>query len=154
MSKSLKIEGGDLKVGTGRSFETVVGAEKLAQDLELWVLERIGIDPATPTYGSSLDGGIVNGVSVASFIGQVMTAERVNEARAQVLNILTQYQQGQLNKMKRELVEYGGKHTLDADEVLQSIDSIQAAASGTTVIIRATFTTLAQNTFNLTVPVA
>jgi hypothetical protein len=92
MSKSLKIEGGDLKIGPGRSYDMVERTDKLGQDLELWILEHIGTDPATPTFGSKLDGGIINGVQVESFIGKILTDQRVMEVKTEITTLLASYQ--------------------------------------------------------------
>jgi hypothetical protein len=152
MSKTLKLEHGDLVVGSSRAFATVQGKDKLFQDLRLWILERIGTDPATPTYGSTLDGGVIDGEIVPSFIGLPATQERINDIKTEIATLLSRYQQDQLEKMRREVIEYGGKHTLSRDEVLWRVDAIEAAQVGTTVLVRVTCTTLANETFRLTVP--
>lgn len=152
MSISFSIDGGDLKVGSGRSFETVTGAQKLAQDLGLWVLERIGTDPATPQYGSRLDGGIIDGISIDSFIGQTLTNERVLEVKQELSTLLAQYQQDQVSKMQREMVLYNGNHTLTTDETLSTVDSIEAVSVGDQIIVRVSITTLAGSNFKLTLP--
>jgi hypothetical protein len=153
MSLSFKIEGGDLKVGAGRSFETVTGADKLAQDLSLWILEHIGTDPATPQYGSALDGGTVNGVQIESFIGQALTDERVLEIKQELSTLLAQYQQDQVTKMQREMVLYNGNHTLTPDETLYSVDSIQAAVTADQIVVRISITTLAGASLKVTLPI-
>lgn len=153
MSKSFRIEGGDLKVGAGRSFEIVTDSSKLAQDLELWLQEHIGTDPATPEFGSRLDGGIVNGVPVESLIGQMLTDERVSEVKQELSTLLTQYQQTQVAKMQREMAIYNGNHTLAQDEILASVDSIEARAIGDQIVARVSMTTLAGQSFKVTLPV-
>lgn len=152
MSTSFKLDGGDLSIGSGRSFERVSGAYKLAQDLRLWVLERIGNDPATPTFGSRLDGGVIDGQEVPSFIGQIGSEALVSEIRAEVVALLGAYQQNQIAKMKREMILYNGKHTLEADETLHIINSVEATQQGTQIIVRVTCQTLAGTTFRLLIP--
>jgi hypothetical protein len=152
MSKSLALVNGDLAI-FGRSYATVEGSAKLVQDLRLWVLERIGTDPATPTYGSTLDGGVVNGVSVPSFIGEQLDDNNSLAIQGVVQTLLQTYQQNQLAKMKAEVTQYG-KTTMSNDEIIHTIDSIQVAIFGTTVIIQAHLTTLAGETFTLTIPLA
>lgn len=152
MSTSFKIQGGDLRVGAGRTFETVSGAQKLAQDLELWVLEHIGTDPATPDFGSRLDGGIINGVALESFIGQGATDERVAEIKQEITTLLSQYQQTQVAKMQREMILYNGNHTLSKDETLYTVDSIEAKAVVDKIIVRVGITTLSGSQFRLTLP--
>lgn len=153
MSKSFKIVSGDLSVGAGRSFELVEGSNKLAQDLRLWILERIGTDPATPTYGSALDGGIIDGQEIPSFIGQPITSARISEIQTEIYRILELYQQTQLEKMQTEMALFNGKHTLSGSEVLASIDSVDTAASGDIIIARVTVSDAADNQFNILIPV-
>lgn len=150
MSKSLALINGDLAI-TGRSFSIVSGRDKLAQDLTLWVLEKVGTDPATPTYGNTLDGGVVNGVQIPSMVGQMLTQESMTTIQGIVQNLLQQYQQGQLVKMKAEIAQYGNS-TLSNDEVIYSIDGIQVANLGDIVIIQANLTTLAKANLTVTIP--
>jgi hypothetical protein len=152
MSKSFKIVNGDFAVGAGRSFETVSGASKLAQDLRLWVTERIGTDPSFPTYGSRLDGGVVDGREIESYIGQIGTQERLNEIRAEVNTLLSLYQSTQLEKMRRESILYNGKTTLPPEEVLHVVENIEARQVGTVVIVRVTYQTLAGRNNRMTFP--
>lgn len=152
MSNNFKIQQGDLVVGTGRAYERVSGLEKLQQDLELWILEKIGTDPSTPTYGSALDGGIINGEPFPSYIGQLSSDARVREIEAEVRRVLELYQETQINKMQSEMAQFGGKHTLRGDEVLASIDSVQAAAQADMIIVRVQLTTAAQTALTLTLP--
>lgn len=152
MSTSFRIQGGDLSVGMGRSFERAIGSTKLAQDLRLWVLERIGTDPLTPTFGSRLDGGIIDGEPVESFIGQVATEARQSEIRTELIALLSQYQAQQIAKMQREMFAYGGSHTLTAEETLHSIDSVLTTQVGDQIIVRVTCTNLAGSQFQLTIP--
>lgn len=152
MSTSLKISGGDLSIGSGRSYERVVGPYKLAQDLRLWILERIGTDPATPTFGSRLDGGVIDGVESSSYIGQIAQPAIIADIRAEVISLLSQYQAGQIAKMQREMLAYGGQHTLSADETLQSVVSVDTSQIIDQIIVRVTCMTLAGTQFRLTIP--
>jgi hypothetical protein len=152
MSTSLKISGGDLSIGSGRSYERVSGAYKLAQDLRLWVLEQIGTDPATPTFGSRLDGGVIDGVETPSYIGQVASPAMIADIRSEVISLLSQYQAGQIAKMQREMLAYGGKHTLSADETLQNVVSVDTSQIADQIIVRVICMTLAGTQFRLTIP--
>jgi septum formation topological specificity factor MinE len=153
MSYSLRIDSGDLVVGNNRALESVTGKEKLFQDLKLWILERIGTDPATPLYGSTLDGGQINGQQIPSLIGQIANAETLNAVKSEILDLLQKYQQSQLAKMKRELIEYNGRHTLSGDEVLYRINSVSLTQIQTMILARVSITTLNKNTVTLTIPV-
>lgn len=152
MSKSLKLYNGDLSVGPGRSFELVTGKDKLFQDLKLRILERIGIDAATPTYGSRLDGGVIDGRVIPSLIGTRASAETLLEIKAEVYSILNQYQEGQLEKIRDESIRYQGKHTLSRDEILHSVDNVEVASRGEIVYVRVTCTTLSATQFQLNIP--
>lgn len=154
MSTSLSIVNGDLVIGPGRKFETVSGKAKLMQDLKLWVLERIGNDPLLPTYGSTLDGGTLNGQPVDSFIGQLATQEALNSIRIATLELLDKYQTMQFDKMRTETLLYNGKNTLDSDEVIDEITSVDVAQVGDTVLVRVIITTLAGSTLKLTIPLS
>jgi hypothetical protein len=154
MSKSLALRNGDLQVGSGRAYETVTGREKLRQDLSLWLLERIGTDPMTPTYGSRLDGGLIDGREIPSYIGQLGTTQNLNLIRMEILDLLTSYQNMQLDKVRRETLLYRGRNTLEADEVIDSIDSVEVTQVGTTILARIILTTLGETSLKLTLPIA
>jgi len=152
MSYSLRIDNGDLMIGGNRSLEVVTGKAKLFQDLKLWILERIGTDPATPLYGSTLDGGFVDGQEYPSFIGQIPTQYNLNLIKSEVLDLLHRYQQMQISKMRQELIQYDGKHTLSGDEVLHTIDSVEITNIETLVLVRVKCVTLNKNSINITIP--
>lgn len=154
MSKSLQLSNGDLILGAGRSLGLVSGKDKLLQDLSLWVLERIGVDPATPSYGNLLDGGIVNDTEIPGFIGEIVGQNILNEIRNEVLDILQRYQAMQYEKIRRETLAYIGLNTLDEDEVLQNINSVKVTSVGTTVLVQVIITTLAGSNVKLTIPIA
>jgi hypothetical protein len=153
MSKSFALTNGDLSIGEGRSFQIVKGREKLGQDLRLWVLERIGTDPSTPDFGSTLDGGKVNGQPVQSFIGQMISPTTLAAIRQDITNLVTRYQALQYSKIRTETTRYLGSTTIDQDEAIASINSIDVRASGTTVIVQINLTTVANSSLRLTFPI-
>jgi hypothetical protein len=55
--------------------------------------------------------------------------------------------------MKRELIEYNGRHTLSGDEVLYRINSVSLTQIQTMILARVSITTLNKNTVTLTIPV-
>ena len=144
MSKSLTLMNGDLST-VGRSFDTVEGKDKLMQDLRLHIMERIGTDPATPGFGSRFE--------TDAYIGNVYSDELEMEARAEILDIVENYQQGQLEKMKSEIVQFRGRHTLSNDEIIETIDGIDSAFAGSNLLIRVHLTTLAGTQLRVNVPV-
>jgi phage baseplate assembly protein W len=153
MSKSLQLVNGDLNI-QNRSLQTIGGVDKLFQDLSLWLEEHAGRDPMTPNYGSILDGGILNNQNVPPFIGQVLNPLVQGQVQAEVNRVVTSYQQSQLQKMKQEAGIYQGKTTLDPDEIISTIDSIQASNLGTTVVVRVQITTIGNTQFTLTLPIS
>jgi len=154
MSKSLSLRNGDLQIGLGRSYDIVSGKKKLLQDLRLWVTERIGTDPLLSTYGSALDGGVIDGQAQESYIGQVATTAALTEIRIAVLNLVQQYQQMQFQKMQDEALLYNGQNTLEADEVIDSIDSVQAVQVGTTILVQVMISTLDESSIKITIPLS
>lgn len=144
MSKSLTLRDGDL-VTAGRVFETVRGKEKLLQDLTHRIISRIGTDPATPTVGSHYE--------TDTYIGSISSAEIEMQARSELINIIQDYQQEQLAKIKTEIARYGGRHTLDSREVIDTINSVTSARSGDILLLRAELTTLSGENIQVNVPV-
>ena len=153
MSLSLALRNGDLYIGPGRRFETVSGRAKLLQDLKLHILERIGIDPSTPTIGSRLDGGTVNGSYIESFIGRIMDEEALNEIRSEVIGILQRYQNLQYEKVRSETLRYQGKNTLTAEEIIETIDKVEVTGIGNIAIVQIRLTTLSGSPIKITIPV-
>lgn len=154
MSTSFKLTNGDLSIGGGRSFEIVQGRDKLRQDLTLWLMERIGQDPMTPTFGSRLDGGVIGGRTIPSYIGQNASANNSNLIRMEVLDLLTEYQNMQLDKIRNETLLYRGQNTLEAEEVIESIKSVEVTQVGTTIFVRVLLTTLGNTSLKVTLPIA
>jgi len=154
MSTSFKLTNGDLSVGAGRAYEVVQGRDKLRQDLTLWLMERIGQDPMTPTYGSRLDGGVIGGREIPSYIGQIASDNNSNQIRMEVLDLLVEYQNMQLDKIRNETLLYRGKNTLEADEVIDSINSVDVTQIGTTILVRVVLTTLGNTSLKVTLPIA
>lgn len=153
MSKSLAIINGDLAIDAGRDFALVSGRQKLLQDLRLWVLEKLGIDPATPTYGNKLDNFREDDRVHQGFIGQLMTADNINNIRIEVINIIQRYQAMQYDKIRSEALRYVGRNTLDEDEVVATIDAVNVRAVGTFAVVQVQLTTLANTPLKLSIPI-
>jgi hypothetical protein len=153
MSKSFAIVNGDLVIDAGRSFGIVSGRDKLLQDLRLWVLEKLGIDPATPTYGNRLEGS-ANEQNYSGFVGALMTTDNLHSIRNIVIDMLQRYQSMQFEKIRGETLRYVGKNTLDEEEILQSIDSVEVINFATTALVQVVITTLGGTGIRLTIPVS
>lgn len=84
MTFSLQLQGGDL-VLNGSQMGYVYGANKLLQDLTLWMTERFGCDINHPRYGCQFEnyiGGMIN-----------MTTQAMIQSEA--LRVLNNYQKVQ-----------------------------------------------------------
>lgn len=134
MSKSLAFDQGDLVLGAGRSFETVTGKKKLFQDLKLHILEQMGRDPQAPGLGTTFEGGYVGGRYIQPIIGQNDSDRMRFEIKRQIAEVCRKYQQLQLQKIQRETILYNGRNTLDADEVLSRVDSIDVTVTTPTQV--------------------
>lgn len=153
MSRSFALVNGDLAIGPGRAFQVLGGRDKLLQDLKLWILERIGSDPATPTYGSRLDGGTENNAPVDSVIGQIVSDEVLMGIRGEVIRLIENYQAMQYEKLRAETIAYLGPTTLEAGEIVDSINTIQTKAIGTTVLVQVSLNIANGDVIKLTLPV-
>lgn len=152
MSKSLAVVGGDLAIQS-RAYQTVTGRAKLIQDLRCWILEPLGTDPATPDFGTRLEGVLTNTEEYAGVIGAALTSQLVNELQTELLDQLLRYQALQVSKMQDDVVRYDGQTTLDPDEVIQSVDGVDAVVDGDTILIQITLTTFASTSLTITIPV-
>lgn len=84
MSFSLQVANGDL-VLSGSQMGIVYGADKLKQDLTLWLAERFGIDKSHPTMGSYFE----------NYIGGVVTNATQTMVYNEAMRVLDNYQQVQ-----------------------------------------------------------
>jgi hypothetical protein len=110
MSFSLQVASGDL-VLSGSQMGIVYGANKLNQDLTLWLAERYGIDKSHPTMGSYFENYI------GSFINNSTQAMIYNEA----MRVLNNYQsvQGQAFQQTPQLFSLA--------ELLYAINSVNVS---------------------------
>jgi hypothetical protein len=127
MSKSLAVQNGDLVLGAGRSFETVRGRNKLAQDLALWVYEQMGTDPSAPGLGTTFEGGFINGQYIEPVVGQNNSTQMQFEVERQISDLLRKYMQRQSQKIQQDMLLYNGRTTFDPGEVIKKINSIETS---------------------------
>lgn len=153
MSKSLALVGGDLAV-QGRAFQVVTGQAKLFQDLTAWVITPLGSDPLTPTYGSTLEDTFLGTEEIPGLIGGVTTSALLLSLKAEMADLMDNYQSDQLAKIQNEIIQYNGQTTLDPDEIVQSVDAINVVQSADTILIGITLTTLGNTQFQLTIPLS
>lgn len=133
MTYSLKISSGDLAMD-GSSLALVVGKDKLAQDLDLWMRERYGDDAMHPTYGSVLD----------SYIGGIIGVSTQMDVTAEVNRVLSNYQALQLQRYHDDSTRF------DVGELLDSIISIDTVISYDSVNVAVVYQTLSGNVATLT----
>ena len=134
MSFSLSIVDGDLDL-RGSSIAIVHGAEKLKQDVSIWLRERYGSDRFHTNYGSVLD----------SFIGSVISDYTKSEVQSEVLRVLQNYQSVQLRRLKEN------PQLLSAAEIMASIDSIDVTINYDMVNVVIRFTTASNTSGSLSV---
>lgn len=151
MSWSLKLRGGDLALG-GASLGTVENEQKLVQDLRCALLEPRGFDLVNPDFGSTLDGGYVNGKYVDGVIGD-SDIERVRSKIVSEIQRVAQNQQArQVARANADRARYGAS-TLTANELLKSISNIEIYQIQDTLLVRVTLS-LGERETTLDIPIA
>lgn len=150
MTWSFYLLNGDLSINGPGGFAIVTGTQKLIQDLKNWLLEPQGTDPLHLDYGSTIDGGIINGAPVDSLVGQTLTDVVLMDIQAEIQRVLVAYQQQQLDRLYNEQSLYDGKNTFTSGELLYAINSISVTQNGDTAVASVSITTTdGQNlTFN------
>jgi hypothetical protein len=142
MSWSFQIKNGDLTFAGPGGFATVSGTNKLVQDLRHWLLEPRGTDPMHPEYGSTLDGGeLADGTIVASTIGGLFTTDDILAIESEIRRILNAYQLIQAQRIGRETIQFAGKNTFSAGEVLRTINDVKVEQMGDTAVVTIEITT-------------
>lgn len=140
MSWSLKLTNGDISYGTN-GLNQVTGAQKLGQDLGCAILTPLGFDPANPTYGSAIDGGIdQNGNVLTSLIGSANDDSNSTFISAEIQRVCQNYQADQLQRYKDDVASYG-RSTLSAGEALLSINQITSTPVEDSLIVNVEVTT-------------
>ncbi len=111
--KTLTVQNGDLQLDNSGRLMFQAGANKLIQDLTLWLEEPIGTGFTTPNFGSTLP----------DFIGQNFTPYLSAKIQAEALRIFTLYQQNQISALKnaQNLSQLGN---WNKSEIINSIDNI------------------------------
>lgn len=153
MSWSLQIKTGDLNLSGPEGYAVVRGPQKLVQDLRNWLLEKRGSDPLHPQYGSILDGGMTRGIAIDSFIGSAITQEVLLDIEAEIRRVLAAYQIQQSDRMRSDVINYGGRHTFDHNEILESVQNLTIRQINDVVAVRITLATSSGRIINLIQPV-
>lgn len=152
MSWSLQVSNGDFALDQG-GFGIVTGERKLIQDLRHFMLERMGTDDAHPNYGSLFDGGQrSDGTEVPSVIGHHDFAIASLTVESDIRRIVTEYQQTQLARARRERQRYN-KTTFTAGEVIRSLDRVGLKQVRDTLYATLYITTASDVSIDLKIPV-
>ena len=155
MTWSLQIKNGDLSFAGPGGFAAVAGTAKLVQDLKHWLLEPRGSDPFHPGYGSSLDGGqLSDGSVIASSLGNLFTREDLLSIEAEIRRVLSAYQLTQSQRLDRETIQYGGKNTFSAGEILQTVTDVDVRQLGDTAVVKISLATANGDLLTFTQPLA
>jgi hypothetical protein len=121
MTYSLLLKNGDLVKGHGNSLATIEGPGKVVQDLRLWLLEPLGTNPMSPSYGS-----LINGTEDTFHkVGQeavFISADPLEKVLSEINRIIEAYLQQQLSRIEAEVVFYNGRHTFSAGEIIRDYD--------------------------------
>lgn len=118
ISYSLAVADGDLVV-RGDQLGIVFGADKLRQDIVLWLTERYGGDRFHTSMGSILQ----------EFIGDIVSETTRAEIHAEVFRVLQNYQEVMIRRFKES------PQLLSPSEMLVSVDDITTTASYDTVTV-------------------
>jgi hypothetical protein len=134
MSFSLQVANGDL-VLSGSQMGIVYGADKLKQDLTLWLAERYGIDKSHPTMGSYFE----------SYIGSVVNSATQSMVYNEAMRVLNNYQsvQGQAFTQSPQL--------FSLSELLYAINSVNVSILYDAVTVAVSVANAQGQTTNVTV---
>jgi hypothetical protein len=134
MSFSLQVANGDL-VLSGSQMGIVYGADKLKQDLTLWLAERYGIDKSHPTMGSYFE----------SYIGSVINSATQSMVYNEAMRVLNNYQsvQGQAFTQSPQL--------FSLSELLYAINSVNVSILYDAVTVAVSVANAQGQTTNVTV---
>jgi len=117
MSWSLQLRNGDLFHHQGH-YATVTGPAKVAQDIRIAILTRMGEDETNPSFGSVIDGGTwPDGTSLPSVIGNTDFDQVANQVASELRRIESEYKERQQSRIHDDVATYG-RTTLRRDEIL------------------------------------
>lgn len=122
MSWSLQLRNGDLFHHQGH-YAKIEGPSKVAQDVRVAILTRMGEDQANPWYGSVIDGGTwTDGTQIPSVIGRLDFDQVANEVSSELRRIESAYKERQASRIHDDTQTYG-RTTLRRDEILRDLDA-------------------------------
>lgn len=105
--------------GKGNSLAKAEGSAKVVQDLHNWIMTELGSSPFLPGYGSAINFEPGDRITLGDTIISVHE-DKIELMTAEVNRIITEYQQQQLARIKRDIITYEGKHTFSAGEIISN----------------------------------
>lgn len=96
MSFDLKLNNGDLQIGSNGDLSTVSDTDKLIQDLLKIVLTPINGNPFQPSYGSYLTNTLIGSILDDNFT--------ISSAQTQIITSLQNYMKEQKKQAQRQIV--------------------------------------------------
>ena len=136
--KALQVTDGDIQLDSGGKLKFLQGTSKLVQDLTLWLKEPLGVGFTTPNFGSTL----------TSMIGGTIGTATIVQVQAEVQRILNLYQSQQILSLKtaQNLSQLG---YWNRSEIINSINSVQANQSYSSIVVNVTMTSLANTELSI-----
>lgn len=132
--KTLRLDDGDLVIGTDSDYAKVTGPAKMIQDLRCALLEPLGNDRFHPGYGSRLE----------DFIALSNDEEAAFEVESEVRRVVSNYAAVQRDMVEAET--FGGEETtFTTDEIIDSLTGISAKITDETVRVTVGLATAAGN---------
>ena len=152
MSWSLQIKDGDFRVDSAH-LGTVIGQNKLVQDMTCAIMERMGTDNLHPEYGSLIDGGRTpDGVVATSVIGDTDTEMVALKIESELTRIARQLQRQQLARAKADKMTYGNA-TLSPQEVLMELQGVDFSITLDRLTVFVHLVTATGFEFDITIPI-
>ena len=112
--KTITVSNGDIQLNNSK-LAFSYGANKLAQDIALWLQEPLGTGWTTPNFGSLLSG----------MIGKAQTGNTISSVENEIIRILQLYQ-GQQILMLQQAQNSAQLSYWNKNEIIQSIVSVNA----------------------------
>ena len=135
------MQSGDLQLDSSGKLTFQIGANKLVQDLTLWLEEPIGTGYTTPNFGSILP----------DIVGQNFTPYLSAQIQSETLRIFSLYQKNQIAALKnaQNLSQLGD---WNKSEIINSIDNINVYPDSnlpTMIKVSVNITTLSNTSVNI-----
>jgi phage baseplate assembly protein W len=97
MTKTWRLENGDVALNISGRVEEIGGPKKVVQDLKSWLLNNRGYNKFAPNMGSDLD----------SYVGENVTEAMLHQIRSHVREHLQDYMESQMSDIRQRVEERG-----------------------------------------------